>query len=532
MLPLALVSQFEDQCVLIAGDTHIDREVYGDVHRLAPEGPVPVLQITSKRSIPGGAANVARNISRLGGKAALYGFFEGDDASREILRELRAEGVQVLSAPPAAPFRLPERRRFFASNHQLIQILQRPAIDHYADSLPPLFEFVAGLPSRPRTVVVYDQGYGFVTRTLLDSVEALARDQGLKIIIDAHPEHVSWYPRADLYTFNAREIAAAAAQLGELDCSLERAGGRVAERLGSDVLVTRGSQGMTVFPSSGQPHTLPADPVPLADRAGAGDSVTAVLALGLSAGADLKSAAALANKAAATVVSKPGIAYLHPDELLNLFHPQISSLLRESVTVKQRLITEQLPEIEKVVRAIIQTYREHKTVYAFGNGGSAADANHFITELVGRFRIERKGLPAFSFSTNEILMTSIANDYGYESTFTRQVDTFVKPGDLVAAFSTSGKSENVVRAIHLAKEKGATTVGFTGSSAGSFPGLCDLCIRVPSDNTPRIQESHLVVVHIICELLEKELALTDSMEHPSVPARSSGQGPHGSTSQE
>ena len=102
MLPLALVSRFKDQCVLIAGDTHIDREVYGDVHRLAPEGPVPVLQITSKRSIPGGAANVARNISRLGGRAALYGFFEGDEASREILSELRAEGVQVLSAPPTA----------------------------------------------------------------------------------------------------------------------------------------------------------------------------------------------------------------------------------------------------------------------------------------------------------------------------------------------------------------------------------------------------------------------------------------------
>lgn len=532
MLPLSLVSQFKDQCVLIAGDTHIDREVYGDVHRLAPESPVPVLQITSKRAIPGGAANVARNISRLGGQAALYGFFEGDEASREILGELREEGVQVLSAPPTAPYRLPERRRFFASNHQLIQILQRPAIDHYADSLPPLGEFTSELPGRPRTVVVYDQGYGFVTRSLLDSVEALARDQGLKVVIDAHPEHVRWYPRADLFTFNAGEIVAAAAQLGESDSSPERAGRRVAERLDSNVLVTRGSQGMTIFPTSGRPQTIPADPVPLADRAGAGDSVTAVLALSLSAGADLKSAAALANKAAATVVCKPGIAYLNPEELLNLFHPQISSLLRESVEVKQRLITEQLPEIERVVRAIIQTYRDHKTVYAFGNGGSAADANHFITELVGRFRIERKGLPAFSFSTNEILMTSIANDYGYESTFTRQVDTFVKPGDLVAAFSTSGKSENVVRAIQMAKEKGATTVGFTGSSAGSFPGLCDLCIQVPSDNTPRIQESHLVVVHIICELLEKELALTDPIKDPPVPVRPSGQDPHGNTSQE
>ena len=364
----------------------------------------------------------------------LYGFFENDEAGCGILKELRAENVQVLSAPPSASFRLPERRRFFAANHQLIQILQRPSVDSYADSLPPLSQFVAGLHAKPSTVVVYDQGYGFVTRTLLKSVEALATDRQLKVIVDANPEHVSWYPRADLYTFNAREVVAAATQLGEPGSSLERAGEVVCDRLGSDVLVTQGSDGMTIFPSSGRPQRIPADPVSLADRAGAGDSVTAVLALGLSAGASLKSAAVLANKAAAIVVSKPGIAYVRPEELLNLFHPQISNLLLESVTVKQRLISEQLPTIETVVTAIIQTYRNHKTVYAFGNGGSAADANHFITELVGRFRIERKGLPAVSFSTNEILMTSIANDYGYESTFTRQVDTFVKPGDLVVAF--------------------------------------------------------------------------------------------------
>ncbi len=428
----------------------------------------------------------------------------------------------MLSSPPSAPFRLPERRRFFAANHQLIQILQRPSIDNYANSLLSLSEFVAGVDARLKTVVVYDQGYGFVTRDLLKSVEALARDRQLRVIIDANPEHVSWYPRADLYTFNAREIMAAAAQLGEPGSSLERAGEVVCGRLGSDVLVTQGSEGMTVFSSSGQSLRIPADPVLLADRAGAGESVTSVLALGLSAGASLKSAAVLANKAAAIVVSKPGIAYVRPQELLNLFHPQISNLLLESVTVKQRLISEQLPAIENVVTAIIQTYRDNKTVYAFGNGGSAADANHFITELVGRFLIERKGLPAFSFSTNEILMTSIANDYGYESTFTRQVDTFVKPGDLVAAFSTSGKSENVVRAIQLAKEKGATTVGFTGSSAGSFPGICHICIRVPSDSAPRIQESHLAVVHIICELLEKELTLTDPLKLKEGLPQSSG----------
>ena len=505
MLPLELVTNFKNQSVLVTGDTYISREIYGDVDRLAPESPVPVLQVKSKRWIPGGAANVARNVSLLGGTALLYGFFEGDEASQKILQELREEKICVLSSPPSTPFRLPERHRFFAANHHLIQTIQRPSTDKYADFLSPISDFVSEFNTTSPVVVVYDQGYGFVTKNLLDSIAVLVKEKHLKLIIDAHPEHVSWYPKADVFTFNAKEIQAVATKFGTNNPSIEEAGNLVRDKLDSDILVTQGSKGMTVFSLSHQELRIPADQVPLADRTGAGESVTAVLALGLSTGASLESVSTLANKAANIVVSKPGIAFVNSEDLLNLFHSQISNLLLESVNVKQQLISEQLTEIEKVVTTIIQTYRKNKKVYAFGNGGSAADANHFITELVGRFLIERKGLPAVSFCSNEILMTSIANDYGYDNTFTRQVDTFVKPKDLVVAFSTSGKSKNVVKALQLAKEKGAVTVGFTGSSAGSFPGICDICIRVPSENTPRIQEAHLAVIHIICELLEKEL---------------------------
>ena len=328
----------------------------------------------------------------------------------------------------------------------------------------------------------------------------------MKVLIDAHPQHVAWYGAADLFTFNADESLDAARKLDGRVENVNDAGQFLAEKLASDILITQGGEGMVLFDRSATPQRIPASRVPLADRAGAGDSSTAVLALCLAAGAPLRQAAELANKAAGVVVAKPGIAYVSPEELMNLFHQEISHLLLESVEVKQRLLREQLPAIESVVRTIVNAYRESRTVYAFGNGGSAADANHFITELVGRFMIERKALPALSFSTNEILMTSIANDYGYDQTFARQVDAFVRQGDLVVAFSTSGKSRNVVIALELARSKGATTIGFTGNAAGEFPALCDICIRVPSDNTPRIQESHLAVVHIICELLEKELA--------------------------
>ena len=246
--------------------------------------------------------------------------------------------------------------------------------------------------------------------------------------------------------------------------------------------------------------------MPLADRAGAGDCVTAVLALLGAADAPLKTAAELANKAAGIVVSKPGIAYVKPEELVNLFKHEISGILLESADVKQRLVEEQLPAIEALVKAIIQTYQSDKKVCAFGNGGSAADANHLITELVGRFMIERKGLPALSFSTNEILMTSIANDYGYEHTFSRQVEAFVKEGDLVVAFFHQRKISQCGKGLGNGSRQKSHYCWIHGKNRRLFPELCTICICVPSDSTPRIQEAHLAVVHIICELLEKELA--------------------------
>jgi D-sedoheptulose 7-phosphate isomerase len=507
MLTTDLVNQFRNQSILVTGDTYAEREFYGEVSRLAPEAPVPVVKIKSKRLIPGGAANVARNIATLGGKSLLYCGFGQDEAAKEILKGLLSDGVGITISSGSASTRLPERYRIFAASQQLLQILRMPCVDDGPSDLPSLTSFLAGQAEKVGAVVIYDQGYGFVTQDLLREVEHLAQADKIRVVVDARPDHVGWYGRAALYTFNAEESLAAAKQLGSPANSVIEAGTLLKKILDSPVLVTEGGEGMTVFPMEQEPQKIPANRVPIADRAGAGDSVTAVLALSLAAGADLRQAAELANKAAGIVVAKPGIAYVRPEELLNLFHEEISHLLLESAEVKHRLVREQLPVIESVVRAIIRTYRKAKTVYAFGNGGSAADANHFITELVGRFMIERKALPAVSFSANEILMTSIANDYGYENTFARQVEAFVKEGDLAVAFSTSGKSKNVLKALELAKRIGATTVGFTGGGGGEFPQLCDICIRVPSEVTPRIQESHVVVVHIICELLEKELAL-------------------------
>jgi len=139
-----------------------------------------------------------------------------------------------------------------------------------------------------------------------------------------------------------------------------------------------------------------------------------------------------------------------------------------------------------------------------GNGGSAADAQHIAAELTGRYKIERKGLPAIALTTDTSALTAIGNDYGYEYVFARQVEALAQQGDLLIAISTSGNSQNVLYALQKAKEMGCRTVGLSGKGGGKMSDLCDINIVVPSDDTARIQEMHIMIGHILCQLIDNE----------------------------
>ena len=184
----------------------------------------------------------------------------------------------------------------------------------------------------------------------------------------------------------------------------------------------------------------------------------------------------------------------------------IKKRLLESSDVKRALSeSQEVEKIRQVSEAIAKALKNNNKVILFGNGGSAADAQHIACEFVGRFMKERRSLPAISLTTNTSCLTAIANDYSYDIVFERQVEAFVKPGDVVIGISTSGKSKSVIRGILKAKELGAFTVGLTGRSGGDLVNAADVCIRVPSDSTPRIQEAHITIGHIISELVEDEL---------------------------
>jgi D-sedoheptulose 7-phosphate isomerase len=183
----------------------------------------------------------------------------------------------------------------------------------------------------------------------------------------------------------------------------------------------------------------------------------------------------------------------------------ISSQLAAHREVISRVELELSPLIAEMVTMLVDTFNRGGKLLVMGNGGSAADAQHFVAEIVGRFKMERRGLPAIALSTDTSILTAIGNDYGFDRVFHRQVEALAASGDLVVGISTSGNSPNVQLALELAREKGCQTVGLLGKDGGSIKDVCSLALIVPTTDTPRVQESHITIIHIVCDLLERAM---------------------------
>ncbi len=189
------------------------------------------------------------------------------------------------------------------------------------------------------------------------------------------------------------------------------------------------------------------------------------------------------------------------------FEHRVCELIQASIATKQLLISssEAVLGVAKVSEVLVHAFRHGKKAFLFGNGGSAADAQHIAAELIGRFAFDRPALPALTLSENPSCVTAIGNDHGFDYVFSRQLEALASPGDIAIAISTSGNSANVLRALSMAKDMKMHTVGLTGRTGGNLRDMVDHCICVPSSDTPRIQECHILIGHIISELVEKEI---------------------------
>lgn len=187
----------------------------------------------------------------------------------------------------------------------------------------------------------------------------------------------------------------------------------------------------------------------------------------------------------------------------------VLSAIVEHLEVMETVKNELKSEIELVGYQCKYAINHGHTIFFMGNGGSAADSQHLAAELVGRFFKERKGLPSIALTTDTSILTAVGNDYGFDEVFRRQVEALVNPNDIVIGITTSGNSTNIIKAINQAKEQGAITIGLTGKDGGQLKEICDHCLVIPSNNTARIQEAHILVGHIICEIIDEEGVLSD-----------------------
>lgn len=189
----------------------------------------------------------------------------------------------------------------------------------------------------------------------------------------------------------------------------------------------------------------------------------------------------------------------------------ISKYIEESIVIKNKILkkSEIINNIKKILEIFKNTFRKRNKILIAGNGGSAADSQHFATELTGRYKIQRKGYAAISLSTDTSFLTAWSNDYNFETVFARQIEALGQKNDIFFGISTSGNSKNIIAAVKTAKTIGLKTICLLGKTGGKLKNLADISIIIPSKNTPRIQECHIMLIHIICEELEKLLKQND-----------------------
>lgn len=228
----------------------------------------------------------------------------------------------------------------------------------------------------------------------------------------------------------------------------------------------------------------------------------------------------LAKASAHRVLSKPGgngavaealrlLRQLHSsEENADVMEKSMYAIVKNSIEAHQRLLEHALPVLVRVMQAFVRTIRSGNKILLFGNGGSAADAQHVAGELVGRFLQESEPWPVIALTTDSSILTAVGNDWDFSEVFSRQVRALARPGDVVVGISTSGRSANVIRGLQAGRAKGALTVGFTGSGGNQMREHTDICFQAPADSTPRIQELHLLAWHTICEMVERDLLRT------------------------
>ncbi|GEM_PF-160562 len=522
---LDYVDRLASARVLVIGPAVAERDVHCAVNRLAPDYPMPVYRIEHATVHPGGAALTAATAANLGAQTTLLSVVGKAEPGMALRRTLAESKVILLEGCDDPDCRTPELFRYLAQGRQLLQVRRgwgpqtttnlRKVLNRLTggEDVRAAFDCVCVVAGEPATLSPDD----------LQTIAQWCRSQGVPLVYDAagasvHPQA----DQADHLIVNERESRqiAAACKLNETDGHIDRLR-RLCAAVAPKVLLTLGRQGAVIAcrgedADAGKPevHPLTVPAHAMVDRRGIGYVVSGVYAALTAIGASPRESAILACSGASLVASQPGPKRLDLESLLRLGYREIETHVADGIEVFTRIRDEHLPVIDRAARLLMEAYNDGRQALVFGNGGSAAEANHLVGELTGRFKHNRPGLPSISLSANDSLTTCLANDYGYEDVFARQIETFCREGDVVIGLSTSGRSPNVIRAMERARDRGARIIAFTGRDGGAMAELADVAIIVPSESTARIQEAHLFIIHVLCDMLDSRLDSQGRL-HPS-----------------
>ncbi len=319
-----LVDSFRKASVLVVGDVIMDHFIWGKVERISPEAPVPVVEVTRETVLLGGSANVVNNITALGGRCYLTGIVGRDRDGTLLLKMLRERGVELGGIVVDSRRPTTIKTRIIAHSQQVVRFDREKKSPISQRKIARILDYVEKTLKKVDVVVVSDYSKGLVTEELMEGLKELARQRQKPIVVDPKVEHFHYYHGVELVTPNNLEASRASGVEIRDEETLHRAGRILLDSLGSEaVLITRGEQGMSLFEKDRDTH-IPTVAREVYDVSGAGDTVVGVMALALSAGADYREAAVLANMAAGIVVGKVGTAVVHPEELLDVIKERLS----------------------------------------------------------------------------------------------------------------------------------------------------------------------------------------------------------------
>lgn len=324
----SLVGGFKGAKVLVVGDLIMDHFIWGNVTRISPEAPVPVVDVNNETTMLGGSANVVNNITSLGGKCYVTGIIGGDDDGKKLLNELANSGVKTdgVIVDPSRPTTI--KTRVIASHQQVVRFDRECKDEPDSKIISAVYDYIKKMVRYADVVIISDYAKGLVTESLVNITRDLAGRAGKPLIVDPKVEHFDYYTGVDLITPNNNEAGVAAGVTIRDEASLRVAADVIKETLGCGaLLITRGEHGMSLFEDAEETH-IPTTAKEVFDVSGAGDTVAAVISLSLAAGASYRESAALANIAAGVVVEKLGTATLSPEELVEAVVHNMSATVK------------------------------------------------------------------------------------------------------------------------------------------------------------------------------------------------------------